>query len=156
MDKILTVDKQNSQDVILWDGDTPLFKIHGHTVYQQDRPLWQIDHSGDNLFAGAWKISLLPEKTPLAGYRYIQSSYRFGEDLKIVHFDLDVEFFFRRIDPEKDRWLLISRTGQVILETFHQSPSSALEFHLKGNCDENALWPIICLLIFDRLVCNRF
>ncbi|MBN2433208.1 MAG: hypothetical protein JXQ27_17190 [Acidobacteria bacterium] len=154
MEKILVIDQQPNE-VILYDGSRPRYVIRGNTVYHQNQPLWEIKHAGSSLFAGTWKILSLPDRVPLAGYRYIHSSFRYGEDLKLRHYGLDIEFLFRRVDPEKDRWLLISQSGENIMEAFPGSGSGALEFHLQGSCDEEPLWPLICLLLFDRLSYDR-
>jgi hypothetical protein len=153
MEKILVID-QKPQEVVLYDGSQPRYVIRENVVYHLDQPLWAIRHAGATLFAGTWKIYSLPDNVPLAGYRYLHSSFRYGEDLKIHHYGLDLEFLFRRVDPEKDRWLLIAQSGENILEAFPGS-GGTLEFHLQGSCDEEALWPLICLLLFDRLSYNR-
>ena len=157
METILTILKRGHREVALHQGEVELFRIHDRTVYRDGMPHWQMCHLDHNLFSGTWRILSLADQQVLASYRYLAASYRYGEDLRIVDHRLDMEYLFRRVDPERDRWLLLSRTGDVLLES--QPPEAGEEggwtLRLTGG-DLEAHWPILCLLIFDRLISDRF
>lgn len=157
MEKTLSIVKVGSGTVALRDESAVLYEIRDHTVFRDGEPIWRLVHQGMNLFSGTWKITTFPDNQPVASYRYIPSSYRYGEDLKIFVHELEQDLLFRRIDAEEDRWILLSHRGEIILESIPAtaSESGEWELRLEGQGDDSYLWPVICLLIFDRVVCDR-
>lgn len=155
MGRVVSVEKISPEELILrLDGD-PLFRIRRRTVFRGTDPVWEIAHRGTHLFEGSWQIGAFADGQPLASYRYISTSYRYGEDLQIRSAGPEGELLFRRVDPEQDRWLLLTREGDVLLETMTPAAAGRWELQIAGTPAEPALWPVVCLLTFDRLASGR-
>jgi len=155
MGHALSAEKISPEELILRQDGEPLFRIRRRTVFRGDDPIWEIAHGGTHLFEGSWQIVTFTDGLPLASFRYISSSYRYGEDLRIRCADPEEELLFRRVDPEQDRWLLMTRAGDLILETAAPAAAGLWELLLAGSLAESALWPVVCLLAFDRLASGR-
>ncbi len=155
MNFVLSAEKISPEEVVLRRDGEPLFRIRSRTVFRGADPIWEIAHRGEHLFEGSWQIVSFADGETLASYRYISSSYRYGEDLRIRCPEPQGELLFRRVDPEQDRWLLLTRTGEVLLETLAPAAGGSWELQIAGPLDETALWPVVCLLTFDRLASGR-
>ena len=152
----LFIEKISPRELVLHrDGET-LLRIKDRVVFQGAEPLWQIVHQGADMFCGTWQILAVGDRRLLASYRYISTSYRYGEDLRIRCPGVEAEFLFRRVHPEQDRWLLLSSGGDVLLEASASSgPTGPWELRSVGSLEDRLLYPVICLLTFDRLVSGR-
>ena len=155
MASVLSVEKISPEELILRQDGDPLFRIRRRTVFRGADPVWEIGHRGTHLFEGSWQIASFADGLPLASFCYISSSYRYGEDLRIRCTDPEEELLFRRVDPEQDRWLLMTRTGEVLLETAAPAAAGRWELQVAGPLADSALWPVVCLLTFDRLASGR-
>lgn len=157
MSSFFRIEKQPSGELILSENDTLLYRIVDYTVFQDQIPVWEILHRGANLFSGSWQLISLPDRRPAVSYRYLANSYRYGEDLKIVHHQSEAEFLFRRVDPERDHWALMTRAGELVLESVPSSSQAPGTWGLRlvGEMPAAHLRPLICLLTFDRLACGR-
>jgi hypothetical protein len=156
MDRSLLVDKIAPRELLLRENNRIHFRIQGRTVFHGRDPFWEIAHEGSSLFSGCWRLLAADDRRILASYRYISASYRYGEDLRILWHESEEEFLFRRVDPEQDRWLLISRAGDVLLESAAAALSeNSWELRVVGVLDDRILLPVVCLLMFDRLASDR-
>ena len=152
---LLSAEKISPEELLLRRDGEPLFRIRNRTVFRGADPVWEIAHRGEHLFEGSWQILSFAGGEMLASYRYISASYRYGEDLRIRCPEPEGELLFRRVDPEQDRWLLLTRTGEVLLETLTPGVGGSWELEVVGPLTENVLWPVVCLLTFDRLASGR-
>jgi hypothetical protein len=145
MDRSLLVDKIAPRELLLRENNRIHFRIQGRTVFHGRDPFWEIAHEGSSLFSGCWRLLATDDRRILASYRYISASYRYGEDLRILWHE-----------PEQDRWLLISRAGDVLLESAAAALSeNSWELRVVGVLDDRILLPVVCLLMFDRLASDR-
>lgn len=157
MEKSIRVEKTAPRDVAILDEGKVRFRIVNRAVQEGDRTIWQLVHRGADLFTGFWELVDAESKEVLVGFYYIPSSYRYGEDLNIRHYPDEGEYLFRRLAHDEDRWVLTTREGEILLETRPPEPSSPTvwDLRVKTAADERVIWPLICLLAFDRLACGR-
>ena len=157
MSKRLTVEKVSDFELALRAGESSGLCLRRQVVLREGQPVWEIVHEGPHLFSGTWTIVDYVTRQPLAASSYLATSFRYGEDLTIRQFDSGQEWLFRRVDPDQDRWLLLTLASEVVLESAPPRPEApgAWELRATGGVDPADLLPVVCLLAFDRLTSGR-
>lgn len=158
MERRVLVERLGTRELAIRDGAEIVFRISERTVYRGETPVWLLVHKGWDLFTGCWELVAARDRSPVAGYSYASSFYRFGEGVRIRLGGSDRECLFRRVSPDDDRWLLSDWEGAPIIESLKPPDSSSGLWSLRVIAADpcEALWPLVCLLAFDRLVCGRF
>ena len=149
--KIISIHKTDDSSVTL-QGESLVYTVQNQVVRMDGDEIWHILHHGASLFDGVWQIVNTAGHQPLAGSRYVSSSHQYGEDLKISVYSSAEDFFFRRLTVEADSWVLISDRGQTICRLETAPDTGQVYFRFVDEWQPDPFWPILCLLVFDRMI----
>ncbi len=138
-------------------GGEDRFAVAHRVVHENGVPVWQYAHRGADLLSGDWDLLDCTSLRRVAGFHYLPSAYRHGEDLLLRVQGDESEYLFRRQAADEDRWLLAPRDGETLLESLPSEPGAPHRWQLALRRDAAGvvLWPLVCLLAFDRMACGR-